>query len=38
MNVFAEVYRGHIEDLAYIEQRNEPAYKALLRRLFQMAS
>ncbi|KAF8666931.1 hypothetical protein AX14_006412 [Amanita brunnescens Koide BX004] len=38
MNVFAEVYRGHIEDLAYIEQRNEPAYKALLRRLSQMAS
>lgn len=38
LNVFAEVYRGHIEDLEYIKQQNELAYNSLLRRLFTMAS
>ena len=38
MNMFAEIYRGHVEDLEYIKQQNEPAYNSLLRRLFLMAS
>lgn len=36
-NVYTDIYRGHINDMEEIKRRNELAYNALMRRLFQMA-